>query len=343
MTTTRTRRRLGLAAAALIAGLPALTALPAHADTTPRIASTSVSPATITGGDEAVQTIRLDAPAPVGGLGVEVISVGRSDLNYPFSVPGDVVRVPAGQTSVSFPIRLEAYSSTTTVPLVARTTSSEATTQVTVVPPDWRDQTVERLDVNAPGDAHAVVAGTKATATVRLSAPAKVGGTAVDLRLNHRSGLPDSPEPKIPRYVVVPAGSREATFTIDYPGVPIWPIGVTDIDADLGHPPAGAAVLFAPKNYTVGVTRELKRGGFPNIGSIGLGNNWHPFGAVIELTSDTPGIKVPARVEIPANSAGANFGIGVDESVPPGTQVKISAKWVLSPAGTVTTTATVAG
>ncbi|MEV4253759.1 hypothetical protein AB0J52_11390 [Spirillospora sp. NPDC049652] len=340
MTTTRTRR-LGLAAAALAAGLPTLVALPAHAATTPQVASTSVSPATITGGDQAVQTVRLDAPAPAGGLPVEVISVGRSDLNYPASVPGDVVRVPAGQTSVSFPIRLEAYSSTTTVPLVASTSSGEARTEVTVVPPDWRDQTVERVDVNVRGSALAVVAGTKATATVRLSAPAKVGGTAVDLRLAHYSGLPNSPEPKIPRYVVVPAGSREGTFTIDYPGVPVWPIGITDIKADLGHSPAGAAPLFVPKNYTVGVTRKLQAGPFPNLGSIGLGNNWHPFGAVIELTSDTPGVAVPAKVEIPAESAGANFDIKVDPSVPAGTQVKISAKWVLSPAGTVTTTATV--
>ncbi|MFC5179775.1 hypothetical protein [Actinomadura harenae] len=41
MTTTRTRR-LGLAAVALTAGLPILVAPPAHADTTPRFASTSV-------------------------------------------------------------------------------------------------------------------------------------------------------------------------------------------------------------------------------------------------------------------------------------------------------------
>ncbi|MEV5572583.1 hypothetical protein AB0L06_21265 [Spirillospora sp. NPDC052269] len=340
MTITRTHR-LGLAATALAAALPALVTLPAHADTTPQIASTSVSPATITGGDEAVQTIRLNAPAPPGGLAVEVISVGRSDRNYPYSVPNDVVRVPAGQTSVSFPIRLEAYSETTTVPLVASTSASQATTDVTVVPPDWREQTVASIDMNVPDDAHAILAGTKATGTVRLSAPAKVGGTSVDLRLSHVSGLPDSPEPKIPPYVVVPAGSTQATFTVDYPAVPLWPIGITDIGADVGHPAMRTAPLFVPKNFTVGVTRELRRGAGNNVGSIGLGDNFHPFGAVIELTSDTPGVQVPAKVEIGSQSVGANFAIKVDESVPAGAKIKISAKWVLSLAGTVTTTATV--
>ncbi|MFC5179777.1 hypothetical protein [Actinomadura harenae] len=184
-------------------------------------------------------------------------------------------------------------------------------------------------------------AGTKATGTVRLSAPAKVGGTSVDLRLTHVSGLPNSPEPKIPPYVVVPAGSREATFTVDHPAIPIWPIGITDIGADLGHPAMITAPLFVPKKYTVGVTRELRRGAWNNIGSIGLGDNRHPFGAVIELTSDTPGVQVPAKVEIRAESAGANFPIKVDDSVPLGTEIKISAKWLLSLAGTVTTTTTV--
>lgn len=238
---------------------------------------------------------------------------------------------------------MEAYSSQTEVPLIASGSGSSATTSVTVVPPDWREQTVERLDLNVPGDAKAVLAGTKVTGTVTLAAPAKPGGTSVDLRLAHRSGLPDSPEPKIPPYVVVPAGSTQGTFTVDYPSIPLWPIGLTDIDADLGHPPQGRAPLFVPKSFTVGVTRELRRGSqiATNLGSVGLGDRWHPFGAVIELTSQTPGVTVPAKVQIPSDQVGANFPITVDDSVPLGTEVKISAKWVLSTAGTVTTTATV--
>ncbi|OLT12454.1 hypothetical protein BJF79_22220 [Actinomadura sp. CNU-125] len=76
---------------------------------------------------------------------------------------------------------------------------------------------------------------------------------------------------------------------------------------------------------------------------MGLGDRWHPFGAVIELTSDTPGVTVPAKIEIPADEVGENFPITVDDSVPAGTKVRISAKWVLSTAGTVTTEAVVAG
>ncbi|MFC6881744.1 MULTISPECIES: hypothetical protein [Actinomadura] len=340
----RRGHRAGLAAAAVALSLPATlaAALPASAaDGTPAVVSTSVSPATITAGDQAIQTVRLSAPAPEGGLGVEVLVVGRSDRAYAYSTD-TYVRVPAGQTSVSFPIRLDAYPSKTVVPLVAGRDGSEATTDVTVTPPDWREQTVERIDLEVPGDSNAVIAGTKATGTVQLKAPAKPGGTSVDLRAEHISGLPTSPEPKMPPYAVVPAGSTRGTFTLEHPGVPVQGIGITDIAADLGHTPMRATALLAPKDYTLGVVRTLRRGPYArNLGAVGLGNRWHPFGAVIELTSQTPGVTVPKKLEIPADQAGTSFPITVDATVPVGTEVKISAKWVLSTAGTVTTTARV--
>ncbi|MBE1530693.1 hypothetical protein [Actinomadura algeriensis] len=338
-------RRAGLGAAAVALALPAaFAAAPsAAADTTPEVASTSVSPAVIPAGGQALQTVRLTAPAPAGGLGVEVISVGFADGNYQYSTDGGHVRVPEGETSVTFPIRLEAYEDETVVPLVARRHGVSARTDVTVRPLDWREQTVTNVDLDVPGDAKAVVAGTKVTGSVELAAPAGAGGTSVDLRVAHVSGLPGSPTPKIPRYAVVPAGSTRGTFTMEYPAVPVSGIGITDVAADLGHSPMRVAPLLVPKQYTVGVVRELRAGARNNIGAVGLGNRWHPFGAVIELTSHTPGVTVPAKVEIPADEAGENFDIRVDESVPAGTKVKISAKWVLSTAGTVATEAVVAG
>ncbi|GAA2608532.1 hypothetical protein SMC26_28975 [Actinomadura fulvescens] len=50
---------------------------------------------------------------------------------------------------------------------------------------------------------------------------------------------------------------------------------------------------------------------------------------------------MPAKIEVPANEVGRGFPIQVDASVPAGTRVKISATWVLSTKGTVTTEAIV--
>ncbi|WP_158079494.1 hypothetical protein [Actinomadura sp. CNU-125] len=262
MSQMKIRRRAGLGAAASALLLPAaFAAAPsAAADTGPQVASTSVSPAVITAGGQALQTVRLTAPAPAGGLGVEVLSVGFADGNYRYSTDGGHVSVPEGQTSVTFPIRLEAYGDETVVPLVARRDGVSAGTAVTVRPLDWREQTVTDVDLDVPGDAKAVVAGTKVTGSVELAAPAGVGGTSVDLRVAHVSGLPGSPTPKIPRYTVVPAGSTRGTFTMEYPAVPVSGIGITDVAADLGHSAMRVAPLLVPKQYTVGVVRELRAG-----------------------------------------------------------------------------------
>lgn len=345
MTHTTIRRRAALGAAATALSLPAgLAAAPtAAADTTPQVASTSVSPAVITAGGQALQTVRLTAPAPAGGLGVEVISRGFVDRAYPHSTNGGAVRVPEGETSVTFPIRLEAYPEKTVVPLVARRHGVSAETSVTVESLDWREQTVTDVDLDVPGDANAVAAGTKVTGSVELSAPAALGGTSVDLRMANVSGLPDGPSAEIPPYAIVPAGSTRGTFTLEHPGVPVQGIGIADVEADLGHSAMRVAPLLVPKEYTVGIVRELRAGPHRNLGAVGLGDRWHPFGAVIELTSRTPGVTVPAKIEIPADEVGRNFPITVDDSVPAGTTVKISAKWVLSTAGTVTTEAAVIG
>jgi hypothetical protein len=332
--TTRLTASVALAAAALLAtSAPALATEPA----TPALQSTDVSPASITAGDQALQTVRLTAPAPAGGTRVQLISTGVGDRAYDYST-GREVTVPAGAQSVSFPVRFDANAETTTVNVHAQLGESGADTKVTVTPPDWRQQTVERIDVDRPGDARSVVSGGNVTGTVTLSSPAKVGGTSVDLREGHQSGRPDGPTLQLPPYTVVPAGATKGTFTAY---IPHQRIGITDVGADIGHPAQWAAMLIVPKSYTVGAVRQVRPGSEQNLGAVGLGDLWHPFGAVIELRSDNPAVKVPSKIEIPANEVGRTFPISVDASVPVGTKAKISAKWVLSPAGTVTTDVTV--
>lgn len=332
--TTRFTVSAGLTAALLLAAsAQASAAEPA----TPALESTSVSPASITAGDEAIQTVRLTEPAPTGGTRVQLISTGVGDRAYDYSSGREAI-VPAGARSVSFPVRFDADPDTTTVNVHAQLGESGADTAVTVTPPDWRQQTVERTDIDRPGDARSVVSGGKVSGTVTLSSPAKIGGTSVDLREGHQSGRPDGPTLQLPPYTVVPAGATTGTFSAY---IPQQRIGITDIGADIGHPAQWAAMLIVPKSYTVGAVRKVSPGSDHNLGAVGLGDLWHPFGAVIELKSDNPAVGVPAKIEIPANEVGRTFPITVDASVPVGTKAKISAKWVLSPAGTVTTDVTV--
>ncbi|GAA1883952.1 hypothetical protein [Actinomadura bangladeshensis] len=103
-----------------------------------------------------------------------------------------------------------------------------------------------------------------------------------------------------------------------------------------------AGVIGVPKKFSVGVLGPVRHrpGNAENFGVVGLGDIWHPFGARINLTSDTPGVttslNVPSDGSIPADKDGAQFSIRVADSVPAGTKVKLTANWVLGPAPVTT-------
>src|SRR4051794_36563530 len=71
------------------------------------VESTTVAPARITSGQEAIQTVTLAEPAPAGGTEVTLLDGNEyRDLTYLQATHNRVV-VPAGQRSISFPIRVQ--------------------------------------------------------------------------------------------------------------------------------------------------------------------------------------------------------------------------------------------
>jgi hypothetical protein len=62
----------------------------------PKLASVSVSPSTVQGGTNSILTVTLQAPAPVGGVVVNLKSFQANQATVPASV-----MVPAGSTSVT--------------------------------------------------------------------------------------------------------------------------------------------------------------------------------------------------------------------------------------------------
>jgi hypothetical protein len=218
------------AAVTLIAPAAAAEAAPAR----PGLAGGSVSPAAITGGDAAVQTIRLTRPAPAGGLDVWVTA---SDVVYTASA-GSAVHVPAGATSVSFPFRLAAPPATEVRALWAQVQGSPLTkvADVTVRAADPGTRAVRALRF----DRATAVAGSSVTGTVTLAAAAPAGGISVALWSNTSYG----PNVYVPPYVVVGAGRTSATFeayvtSADAPAV-VRP------SADLGTSRATASLAVAP-------------------------------------------------------------------------------------------------
>lgn len=309
------RRRLlraGAAAAAgvLVAGLAP--AAPAAADVLPYVKSSTVSSAVIDGGARATQTITLNAPAPAGGVTVWVYG----DRIYNFSTGGSVL-VPAGRRSVTFPFYVGAPDSTFTLNLSAQTTGYDLTkvTQVKVRALDPARQAVTAFRV-ATAEA---VDGDTVDGTVELLRPAPPGGIAVALWPNSTYeysalGFQDL-------WAVVPAGRKQVTVHMraqaQRPGIP-------QPSADLGTSRAFGRAVVAPDalsfdgNLPVGQTTTWL---------LGVGRAAHPGGAVVALSTDTPGVTVPATVTVPADRVTTEFPVTVAATAAPWTTVTVTATW----------------
>ncbi|MFD0689410.1 hypothetical protein [Actinomadura fibrosa] len=319
------RRIAVLAAAPLVLGIAG--ALPARAASA-AVESTSVTPSTISAGQEALQKITLTEAAPAGGTVVELRDLNEyEDPNYVRST-GRKVTVPEGQRSVTVPIRVQSERETTVTRLRASANGSAAETAVTVTPPDPREQQVTGFYVKQQYGQAIALTSTTVTGTVQLKAPAPVGGLAVDIRnVPGWNSTADAPP-----YVVVPAGATGATFPIRV--VADREPRSVQMTADLGNNVLTSSLTGVPKTFSVGQSREIRNtpGYWPNHGVVGLGDLWHPFGATIKLTSDTPGVTVPAELKVSSGEVGQLFPVTVDPSVPIGAKVKITASWVLGPA-----------
>jgi len=159
------------------------------------VTAVSVNPTTIYGGssDTVVGKVLLDGAAGPSGLDVQ-LSSDKSVLQVPGSV-----HVNAGATSASFAIT----HTLTPVPVVA---TISATNRGTVRGMRVNVAIVQLTKLTlTPG---AVVAGGKVTGTLALNRAAPSGGFAVDLSSSSSHAILSSGQ------VVVPAGARQATFSV---------------------------------------------------------------------------------------------------------------------------------
>ncbi|WP_271188924.1 hypothetical protein [Dactylosporangium matsuzakiense] len=187
-----------------------------------------------------MQTIRLTGPAPAGGIDV---SITASDVVYTNSA-GPSVHVPAGATSVSFPLRLSAPPADVVRSLWAQMSGTPLikVAEVTVLAADPSTRAVAELRFD-PG---AAVVGTTTTGTVTLKQPAPLGGIAVDLWSNTSYG----PNVYVPPYVVVEAGRTTATFPATITGADSP--AVVRPSADLGTSRVVAPLVAVPTTFALG-------------------------------------------------------------------------------------------
>lgn len=157
-----------------------------------QVAAFTIAPSGVVCGNDATGTVTLNAPAPEGG-----ITVNLADNSEVINSP-DTVTVPLGATSVSFPIS----TLTTSVQLQRQVTLTYKTQKMT------RNLTVLTADIASLTVApQTIKGGTSATATITLN-----GNAGSNFVVNCSAS---GPEVIVPSTVTVNYGQKTKTFTVN--------------------------------------------------------------------------------------------------------------------------------
>jgi hypothetical protein len=289
--------------------------------------SGSVSSAVIVGGDSGVETITLSTPAPAEGVDVNLRDQNGGGVLYGDGRPGwnTTVKVPAGATTVRVPFHVVAPEVEKTVKLQATLKDSlEPWVDIAtlkILPANPADRAVQSLSLSQ-GSVHE---GTTVTGTVKLAKPAPVDGITVNLENLIPGQGPTEPTLEYPAFVTVPNGSTTATFPLKVDQVPYAKI--LPVTASLGTTKASSDLVVVHSNRLT-LSYEGGDPGTTTKGAVGIGTTWNPLGATIKLTTDNPGITVPATVKIPGGIPGVTFPITVSPNAAHNSTVTITATWL---------------
>jgi len=282
-------QRLGLAWLAVV---PAAGAQPAL----PTLATLTLNPTSVVGGNPLQGTVTLTGAAPAGGAAVVVASHNTSLWSVP-----TIVTVPAGATSATFTVTTFAVTSPTFAFISARYNGEYREAIFTLTPPPPAGSVITGLSFNPDP----VVGGNTSIGTVTVSAAAPAGGTTVSLVSEAAVG---PHVVSVPASVTVPAGATSASFAATTGTVS--QIAASNVRATLGNSTwntlLDVVVLFA--NMTLNPTTVV--GGNPSTGTVTLNGPAPPGGALVTLTSNNTAVaSVQASVTVLAGATSANFAV----------------------------------
>ena len=256
----------------------------------PCIASVSLSSNAVAGGAALTGTLKLTAPAPTGGMVVNLQS-----NNGLVQAPATVT-VPAGQTSATFTLTTSATSTSAPVTLTATLNGCGAATAGVTVNPAICVQQLSLSAASVPG-------GTSLSGSVMLTGPAPAGGVVVGLQSSSSAAQPGAS-------VTVPAGQTSASFNVTTSAVSANTSAA--ITASIGG--------CSPLSDTVVITGQLcvsavslsagsTIGGSTLAGTVTLTGPAPAGGVVVTLQSNSALAIADASVTIPAGQTSAGFNV----------------------------------
>ena len=254
------------------------------------LASVSLSPTSVLGGNPSTGTVTLSGPAPAGGAVVTL-----SSNNPAAQVPASVT-VATGSTTATFTVTTSPVAADMSVTISGTYNSTTQNTSLTVTAPVAVLSTVSLNPVS-------VVGGNSSTGTVTLSGPAPAGGAVVTLSSYN-------PAAQVPASVTVAESATTATFTVT----------TSPVAADTSVTISGtynsttqntSLTLTAPVAVlsTVSLNPASVLSGNASTGTVTLSGPAPAGGAVVTLSSNNPAAQVPASVKVAAGSTTATFTV----------------------------------
>ncbi|HSI73746.1 MAG TPA: hypothetical protein VK934_11280 [Fimbriimonas sp.] len=250
----------------------------------------TLNPTTINGGEKAQGVVTISAPAPSGGVVVNLKSSNSSVA----TVPSQVI-VPAGASTGSFDITGQTIAVDKTVTI----TATRGTTSIA------RELTVKGVTFTMSIQPGSVVGGRdSAMGQIVLSNPAPAGGVTIKLKSSNTAVA------TVPDTIVVPAGETVGTYTVATTAVSTTKsvtitatLGTNTVQAGLEVRPVGVEmVTFTPNQV---------QGGNTTLVTITLEAPAPAGGANVTLSASNPDVFVlmPASVQIAAGQTSVSFTV----------------------------------
>lgn len=163
----------------------------------PFVAALSFSPSTVESGSSTTGTVTLTAPAPLGGV---LVNLSSNSVSSVVNVSGVIVQ--AGSTTGTFTLHTSPIGFIAPVTIVASYNGTSASTMLTIVPPGT-PLAPSALILNPSS----IIGGTLSTGTILLTGPAPANGALLSI-------ASDNPAVPVPPTVNVPSGANSTVFAV---------------------------------------------------------------------------------------------------------------------------------
>ena len=251
------------------------------------LASVSLSPSSVLGGNSSTGMVTLNGPAPAGGALVTLSSSNTSAAQVPASVT-----VAANATTATFAVTTSPVAADTPL-TISGTYSATQSGSLTVTAAVLSSVTLNPTSVPR---------GASSTGTVTLNGPAAAGGAVVTLSSSNTSAA------QVPATVTVAANATTATFTVTTSTVGSN-TSVT-ITGTRGATQTAALTITSTILRSITLSPASVVGGTSSTATVTLTTPAPTGGATIVLSSsNTAAAQVPASVTVAANATTATFTV----------------------------------